>query len=92
MGGICELTRGAFVWGYPHSRSPFDFAQGRLAAAPDFLWNLVALANFMRLSLRKGASSAAWQEIRVRRDDKFRSCAPQAGLLLMNVERSCFGN
>jgi hypothetical protein len=37
---------------------------------------LVALANFMRLSLRKGAhaalSSAAWQEIRVRfgRDDK----------------------
>ncbi len=40
------------------------------SAAPDFLWNLVALANFMRLSLRKGAhvvvSSAAWQEIRVR--------------------------
>ena len=40
------------------------------ALPPDFLWNLVALANFMRLSLRKGAhvvvSSAAWQEIRVR--------------------------
>ena len=39
-------------------------------AAPDFLWNLVALANFMRLSLRKGAdvvlASTAWQEIRVR--------------------------
>jgi hypothetical protein len=38
--------------------------------SPDFLWNLVALANFMRLSLLKGAraasSSAAWQEIRVR--------------------------
>jgi hypothetical protein len=37
---------------------------------PDFLWNLVALANFMRLSLLKGAraasSSAARQEIRVR--------------------------
>ena len=37
--------------------------------SPDFLWNLVALANFMRLSLLKGAhaasSSAAWQEIRV---------------------------
>ncbi len=37
-------------------------------ASPDFLWNLMALANFMRLSLRKGAyavlSSAAWQEIR----------------------------
>src|ERR1700684_3760618 len=36
---------------------------------PDFLWNLVAWANFMRLSLLKGAraasSSAAWQEIRV---------------------------
>jgi hypothetical protein len=44
-------------------------------ATPDFLSNLVALANFMRLSLRKAAhgamSSAAWQEIRVRsgRDD-----------------------
>jgi hypothetical protein len=42
---------------------------------PDFLWRLVASANFMRLSLRKDAhaavSSAAWQEIRVRsgRDD-----------------------
>jgi len=37
---------------------------------PDFLWNLVASMNFMRLSLRKGAraapSSAAWQESRVR--------------------------
>jgi hypothetical protein len=44
-------------------------------ATPDFLSNLVALAKFMRLSLRKAAhaamSSAAWQEIRVRsgRDD-----------------------
>ena len=40
------------------------------ALPPDFLWNLVASANFMRLSLRKGAraalSGAAWQEIRVR--------------------------
>jgi hypothetical protein len=38
-------------------------------APPDFLLRLVALANFMRLSLTKGAhatlSSAAWQEIRV---------------------------
>jgi len=37
---------------------------------PDFLWNLVALVNFMRLSSRKGAravlSSASRQEIRVR--------------------------
>jgi hypothetical protein len=36
----------------------------------DFLSNLMALPNFMRLYLRKGArvalSSAAWQEIRVR--------------------------
>ena len=44
-------------------------------ASPDFLWNLVASVNSMRLSSRKGAhavlSSAAWQEIRVRsgRDD-----------------------
>jgi hypothetical protein len=40
------------------------------SASPDFLLDLVALANFMRLSLLKGAhvalSSAAWQEIRVR--------------------------
>jgi len=39
-------------------------------APPDFLWNLVALANSMRLSLRKGAhaasTSVSWQEIRVR--------------------------
>jgi hypothetical protein len=52
-------------------------------ATPDFLLRLVALANFMRLSLMKAAhvvaSCAAWQEIRVRsgptarrgrRDDK----------------------
>jgi hypothetical protein len=45
-------------------------------ASPDFLLNLVALSQFMRPSLRKGAyavlSSAAWQQIRVRfgRDDK----------------------
>jgi hypothetical protein len=39
--------------------------------APDFLFDLVALIDFMRLSLRKGAhaalSGAAWQEIRVAR-------------------------
>jgi hypothetical protein len=44
------------------------------SAAPDFLWNLVGLAKFMRLSLLKGAhadlSYAVWQEMRVRRDDK----------------------
>ena len=44
-------------------------------ATPDFLLNLVALAIFMRLSLKKAAHvavpSVAWQEIRVRsgRDD-----------------------
>jgi hypothetical protein len=46
------------------------------SATPNFLLSLVALANFMRLSLTKAAhaatSSDAWQEIRVRsgRDDK----------------------
>jgi hypothetical protein len=46
-------------------------------APPDFLWTLVALANFMRLSLQKAAHAVvAWsrvQEIRVRfgRDDNF---------------------
>ena len=39
-------------------------------APPDFLWNLLALANFMLLSLLKAAhaamSGAAWQETRVR--------------------------
>jgi putative copper export protein len=39
-------------------------------APPDFLWNLMALAHFMLLSLTKAAhaamSDAAWQEIRVR--------------------------
>jgi hypothetical protein len=44
-------------------------------ATPDFLWSLVASVNSVRLSLTKAAyafaSSAAWQEIRVRsgRDD-----------------------
>jgi hypothetical protein len=41
---------------------------------PDFLQKLVAPANIMRLSLRKGAhatlSTAAWQEIRVRSVEK----------------------
>ena len=51
-------------------------------ATPDFLLTLVALARFIRPSLRKGAhaalSSAAWQEIRVRsgRDDKGEGGAP----------------
>jgi hypothetical protein len=44
---------------------------------PDFLFRLVALAGFMRLSLLKPHTwllvSASWQEIRVRsgRDDNF---------------------
>jgi hypothetical protein len=46
------------------------FRNFHIAPSPDFLWNLVALANFMRLSLLKGAHvalfSAAWPEIRVR--------------------------
>ena len=59
------------------SRSPFDFAQGRLSTSLPRIscGSLVASANFMRLSLRKGAyaalSSAVWQAIRLRfgRDD-----------------------
>jgi hypothetical protein len=39
-----------------------------LSPSPNFLLKLVALANFMRLSLMKGARAAlsggAWQEIR----------------------------
>jgi hypothetical protein len=48
---------------------------GPSTAPPDFLWRLVALVNFMRLSPGKDAhavlSSAAWQEIRacLGRDD-----------------------
>ena len=45
-------------------------SEGGPGFSPDFLWNLVASVNFMRLSSRKGAravlSSASWQEIRVR--------------------------
>jgi hypothetical protein len=41
-----------------------------LRVVPDFLWNLLAPANSMRLSLLKGEhaawTSASWQEIRVR--------------------------
>jgi hypothetical protein len=40
----------------------------RRPLSPDFLWNLVALASFMRLSLLKGTRAASsnevWQEIR----------------------------
>ncbi|MGB8535595.1 MAG: hypothetical protein WCD57_04220, partial [Acidobacteriaceae bacterium] len=52
-------------------------------ATPDFLLMLVALANFMRLSLLKAAhavvSRSAWQEIRVRsgRNDKERAMVPR---------------
>ena len=41
-------------------------SHGPRGSPPDFLWNLVASVNFMRLSSRKGAravlSSALWQE------------------------------
>ena len=67
----------AFVGWWREPQVPIRLRSGQALhfAPPDFLWNLVASANFMRLSLRKGAhaalSSAAWQEIRVRfgRDD-----------------------
>jgi hypothetical protein len=49
------------------------YVQCRVAenpGSPDFLWNFLALAYFMLLSLTKAAhadmSSAAWQKIRVR--------------------------
>ena len=61
-----------------------DSEQSLHYATPDFLWSLVASANFMRLSLLKGAhaasSSAAWQEIRVR------GWTPAAGRCSVNVE------
>ena len=44
---ICELTRRAFVWCQGAQQVP------RLS--PDFLSGLVALVNFMRLSLKKAA-------------------------------------
>jgi hypothetical protein len=59
---------------------------------------LVALANFMRLSLMKAAhvvaSSAAWQEIRVRsgRDDKFVGAIHgyvRLGTSLVSVQQIC---
>ncbi len=47
-----------------------DRSEVQVAASPDFLWESVALANFVRLSLLKGvhaaSSSVAWQEVRVR--------------------------
>jgi hypothetical protein len=58
---------------------------------------LVALANFMRLSLMKAArvvaSCAAWQEIRVRsgRDDKFvvRLTVSPQGNKVMSLQQIC---
>src|ERR1700677_1049665 len=69
LGGVGE--------GEEKPRVPVRLRSGQALhfATPDFLSNVVALANFMRFSLRKAAhaamSSAAWQEIRVRsgRDD-----------------------
>jgi hypothetical protein len=54
--------------GYESATGKPGFNRGSLHyAPPDFLWNLVAPVNIMRLSSRKGAhvvlSSAAWQEI-----------------------------
>jgi hypothetical protein len=58
-------TVGAFVGGINKAHSP-----GRVPhVPPDFLWSLVALAHFMRLSLLKAAHAVMeWsrvQEIRV---------------------------
>src|SRR5580698_11348722 len=68
--GLKSLRENSRIWeGRGAHRRSLHFA------TPDFLWDLVALLHFMRPSLRKdahaAASSAAWQEIRVRsgRDD-----------------------
>ena len=65
LGGVGELHAPFFG-----ERRTLDLVRDRVAgnpAPPDFLWNLVALANFMRLSLGKGAPAAlcktVWQEI-----------------------------
>jgi len=71
---LCDGSARRFA---PNEQNDFSISirywEGETAdssASPDFLLNLMALANFMRLSLLKGApaalSSAAWQEIRVR--------------------------
>ena len=61
-GGICSFSLSRGYWERALQIPPLR--------SPDFLFNLVALMNFMCLSLRRGAhvdmSGAAWQEIRVR--------------------------
>jgi hypothetical protein len=80
-GGTCGFPFGHSECAVRESSPGFCFSinanrRSLHCATPDFLSNLVALANFMLLSLRKAThaamSSAAWQEIRVRsgRDDK----------------------
>jgi hypothetical protein len=69
---ICELTRRAFVWCQGAQQVP------RLP--PDFLSGLVALVNFMRLSLKKAAYLAVDESSVVgnrefARDDKVGVCA-----------------
>ncbi len=68
LGGFGELHAPFFA--ERRTRSLVQCCVAGNSGPPNFLWNLVALGNFMRLSLRKGAlaasSSAAWQEIRVR--------------------------
>ena len=73
-GGICSFSLSRGYWERALQIPPLR--------SPDFLFNLVALMNFMCLSLRRGAhvdmSGAAWQEIRVRfgRDDKGTAVLP----------------
>jgi hypothetical protein len=67
--GSQDDTGGRTIGLVPRLRRSDPFPNRFPSPSPDFLWNLVALANFMRLSLLKGAraalSSDAWQEIRV---------------------------
>ena len=79
-GGTCSFTFSTSQCAWAKRLRVLFFHQGNCrslpSATPNFLLRLAALANSMRLSLRKAAhaavSSAAWQEIRVRssRDDK----------------------
>jgi hypothetical protein len=78
---ICELTRRAFVWCQGAQQVP------RLP--PDFLSGLVALVNFMRLSLKKAAYLAVDESSVVgnpefARDDKVGGLRFHAMLSLMD--------
>jgi hypothetical protein len=69
LGAFGELHAPSFA--ERRTRGSLQCIEAGNPSPPDFLWNLVALVNFMRLSSRKGVravlSSASRQEIRVRK-------------------------